>query len=169
MEYSGLGWYVVSTKPKQEDLVARVYDIAGIEYFFPKIRIPRDPSTPKDIVVKPLFPGYLFVHSCPDSEEWSRINYSPGVKHVVTFGGIPPRVPDEVISELYVRTSQLEQPAMPTFVEGDTVRVLSGPFRGLTALFKGYVSDRGRVRILLDFLRRCVEVETWAYNIEKVQ
>jgi transcriptional antiterminator RfaH len=166
------GWYAVATKPRQEDLVARIYAVSDIEYFLPKVTLPKSPSTPECTILKPLFPGYLFARVSPESEQWARVNYTPGVKGVVTFGGIPPRVPDSVISELKARTMQgtvrdIEARSLPSFSEGETVVVRKGPLSGLTAVFKGYVSDNGRVRLLIELLRRCAEIETWADHIEK--
>ncbi len=169
-------WYAVATKPRQEDLVCRMYDLFGIEYFLPKIALPKRSVTSErssrsqNIVVKPMFPGYLFVHASQNSSEWKRVNYCPGVKSVVTFGGIPASVPDEVVSELQTRSRgagaiDLVRP----FSEGDLVVIRSGPLKGLTALFKGYMSDSGRVRLLMEMLRRCVEVEVWSDQIEKIE
>lgn len=174
MEIMEQRWYAVATKPRQEDLVCRMYDLFDIEYFLPKIALPQRPPTParpsasQSAVVKPMFPGYLFVHASQNSSEWTRINYCPGVKSVVTFGSIPASVPDEVVSELRTRsrgTGAID--LVKPFSEGDSVVIRSGPLQGLTALFKGYVSDSGRVKLLIEILRRCVEVEVWSNQIEK--
>jgi transcriptional antiterminator RfaH len=164
-------WYAVATKPRQEDLVCKVFDLFSIEYFLPKILVPKSPSIPgsSDSTVKPMFPGYLFVDVVPDTAEWARVNYSPGVKGVVCFGGIPARVPDAVISELRTRTEgQESRGALRHFAEGDTVIIRTGPLQGLTAMFRSYVSDSGRVKLLLELLRHCAEVEAWADQIEKI-
>lgn len=166
------GWYAVATKPRQEDLVARIYRVSDIECFLPKVTLPKSPSTPESTILRPLFPGYLFARVSPESEKWARVNYTPGVKGIVAFGGIPPRVPDSVIAELRTRTVQwpvqgARAGSLPSFSEGDKVVVRKGPLSGLMAMFKGYVSDNGRVRLLIELLRSCAEVETWADDIEK--
>lgn len=162
-------WYAVATKPRQEDLVCGVYDLFNIKHFLPKILVPKDPSVPGSSVVKPMFPGYLFVDVVPDTAEWARVSYSPGVKGVVSFGGIPARVPHEVVTALRERTmrDRTVNVSRP-FKEGDMVIVQRGPLRGLSAIFKGYVSDSGRVKLLMELLRRCTEVEARVDQIEKI-
>ena len=152
--------------------MCRVYDLYNIEYFLPKILVPRSPSLPgrPDSVVKPMFPGYLFANVAPDTAEWARVNYSPGVKGVVSFGGVPARVPHEVVSGLRERTMRDETPDVSNpFTEGDTVVIRKGPLKGLAAIFKGYVSDSGRVKLLMELLRRCTEVEARVDQIEKIE
>ncbi len=165
-------WYAVATKPRQEGLVCKVFDLFSIKYFLPKILVPKSPSIPgsSDSAVKPMFPGYLFVNADPDSAEWARVNYSPGVKGVVSFGGIPARVPHEVVSGLRERTMRDGTPdASRPFTEGDMVVIRKGPLKGLAAIFKGYVSDSGRVKLLMELLRRCTEVEARVDEIEKIE
>jgi transcriptional antiterminator RfaH len=165
-------WYAVATKPRQEGLVCKVFDLFSIKYFLPKILVPKSPSIPgsSDSAVKPMFPGYLFVNADPDSAEWARVNYSPGVKGVVSFGGIPARVPHEVVSGLRERTMRDGTPDVSRpFTEGDMVVIRKGPLKGLAAIFKGYVSDSGRVKLLMELLRRCTEVEARVDEIEKIE
>ncbi len=162
-------WYAVATKPRQEDLVCKVYGMSDIECFFPRIPVPQGSLAPKDTVVKPMFPGYLFARACPSGSEWTKVMYSPGVKGVVSFGGIPAEVPETVVSELRARTTRcgtLE--VLRPFDEGDIVVIEKGPLRGLTAVFKGYVSDNGRVKLLMELLRRCIEVEASVDQIKRI-
>jgi transcriptional antiterminator RfaH len=144
-------WYAVATKPRQEGLVCKVFDLFSIKYFLPKILVPKSPSI-------------------PGSSDWARVNYSPGVKGVVSFGGIPARVPHEVVSGLRERTMRDGTPdASRPFTEGDMVVIRKGPLKGLAAIFKGYVSDSGRVKLLMELLRRCTEVEARVDEIEKIE
>lgn len=162
-------WYAVATKPRQEDLVCKMYTICDIEHFLPRISVPKDPSMPGNRVVKPMFPGYLFVNADPDSAEWARVNYCPGVKGVVSFGGVPAIVPDDVVSELRARATGggAIDVTLP-FAEGEAVVIRRGPLQGLTAVFGGYVSDNGRVKLLMELLHRCTEVEARLDQIERI-
>ena len=51
---NSFNWYVVNTKPRQEDLAERMITQIGVDVFYPKIN-----------EKKGLFPGYLFARYNP--------------------------------------------------------------------------------------------------------
>jgi transcriptional antiterminator RfaH len=110
----------------------------------------------------PFFPGYLFVNAVLDEVALSSINTTPGVVRLLEFAGEWAPVPEVAISAIKKRLAALNaQGGLPShnFHLGDTVRLKSGPFSGLQALFRGPMTPSARVKILLDFLGRPNEVE----------
>jgi transcription antitermination factor NusG len=54
------------------------------------------------------------------------------------------------------------------FRAGDRVQIKSGPLAGLVAVIQKPCSQRGRVKILLDFLRRGASVELPVELVDRV-
>jgi len=148
-------WYALYTKPKQERLVAGQLGRRGLETFLPQYTERRRGRPPK---VLPLFPCYLFVRADPDVMGLSLLQWTPGLRRLVSFGGVPARVPEEAVALVEKRLAELEAQGglLPArFRPGERVRVREGPLAGLEAVFDGPREPAERVRILIRFLGEC--------------
>jgi len=155
-------WYVVRTKARKEDFAVQQLERRGVAVFLPRIlEYGRDE-------IAPLFPGYLFVHIAL-LEQYYRVVWAPGVRSFVAFGLTPTPVQDAVIS--FIASSAGEggviRPFAP-FKTGDRVQINSGPLAGLEAVVQRPCSGRGRVQILLDFLRQGTTVELPVGYVDRV-
>lgn len=146
-------WFAVRTKSKKEEYAVRQLERRGVAVFFPRvIEHGRQQAAP-------LFPGYLFVHIAL-LEQYYRVIWTPGVRTFVTFGAAPAPVPEGVVRFIRARAGAgdiIRQ--RPLLRPGDRVEIKGGPLAGLSAVIEQPCSERGRVRILLDFLRRGASVE----------
>ena len=61
---------------------------------------PSDAADEIKKILKPLFSNYIFVLIDNLQDDWSKINYTRGVKKIVDFDGSFSYVPDEIINEL---------------------------------------------------------------------
>ncbi len=143
-------WYLVKTKPLNENKVFTRLDEAGFESIFPRIRKKSRKREHPDI--RPLFPTYLFVRFA--LEQLRTIRYTRGVAKVVSFGPEPQEVGDDIISAVRER---MDEEGIVTLVRppanwkpGDRLRIGEGPFEGLEAIFLEELPDRDRVVLLLD-------------------
>jgi len=109
---------------------------------------------------EPLFPSYLFVHLDLPAQ-FGTAAWTPGVRGLVGFEhGRPESVDDGIVSLLRLRAGggdvlsprQILQP-------GETVEIRRGPFSGLLGVIERPVNGAGRVRVLLEILRRQTRVE----------
>lgn len=103
-------------------------------------------------MTEPLFPGYLF--ACLNlGTHYRAVNYAHGVRHLVDFGGGPVVVDDGTILSLRsrMRNGILKAPR-PMFRTGQSVRIRTGPLRGLEGVCDHMLSDKQRVVILLQAL-----------------
>ena len=143
-------WYLVKTKPQNENRVHNRLSGAGYETLYPRMR-KRNRRT-KVIETRPLFPTYLFV-SFP-YEHVKTIRYTHGVARVVSFGPDPQEVGKEIIEAVRGRMDEegivtlLRRPV--EWKPGQRVRIGEGPFEGLEAIFLEEIPDRDRVVLLLD-------------------
>jgi transcription elongation factor/antiterminator RfaH len=157
MEASTHQWFVVRTKVRREAYAQWQLSRRGVETFLPRIREPA--RTGIHSVVAPLFPGYLLVHIDLETQYFDVV-WTPGVNKFVAFGTKPGALDDAVVSYLRERGgADGIIHAFPVFQRGDRVRVKYGPFAGIEGVIDAPMSGRGRVRILMELLRRETRVE----------
>jgi len=164
-------WYALRLKPHKERVVNQRLQRLDIQTYLPMVRVkPKNPRAAKE---KPYFPGYLFV--CADLENVgaNTLNWMPGVLGLVSFGGIPAAVPENLIHELQQRLAQIEAEGGLILAElepGDKVRIVEGPFAGYEAIFDMRMPGKDRVQVLLSFLSQHPQpVEMDAESIKKIK
>ncbi len=127
-----LAWYCVRTRPKQEKISAQTLRAdVGVEVFSPFVRFKRSRGKGTMWVTEALFPGYVF-SKFRYVEQMRHIQSSRGVTKILSFGGCPAIVPEDVIQA--VRDSmptEEEIVVIPDVVQpGDEVKIVAGPVRG---------------------------------------
>lgn len=165
-----LQWYALRCKPRKEDIVWKQVRDHGYEIFYPRMRV--NPVNPRSRKIIPYFPGYLFVRVDLGNIGLSAFNWMPHTVGLVTFGGEPASVPDNMIYAIHQRVEEIAAAGGEVFdglKKGDRVRIQIGPFEGYEAIFDARLPGTERVRVLLQFLaeRREVPIEMDASSIKK--
>ena len=151
-------WYSVYSKPQKERFAKIHLQSKGVEVFLPQLVMPQSATATRRVV--PLFPNYLFVRIDIFSGESAYVVWSPGVKYLVSFNGVPASIDDDVIAFLKDRSDSRGQiQASSSLKRGQRVRVTGGPFEGLEALIERPPDGRGRVKLLMSMLNRQVQAE----------
>lgn len=163
----GRQWFVVSTKVRRECFAQEQLVSRGVETFLPRIIEPSSRVRGK-MTITPLFPGYLFLH-IDLQEQYFHVVWTPGVRKFVAFGALPCPVDEQVIEFLHARVGEegilrLER----VFLPGERVSIRSGPFEGLAGIIERPVCARGRVRVLMELLRRQTRVEVPQEIVERL-
>ncbi len=142
-------WYLVYTKPKNEDSLAAKFQTSGFEVFNPKLNERRYVRKKLQNVITPLFPSYLFVKFVfPDDLRF--VKYTRGVRNVVGSESVPTIVPYEIITEIQKRMEQGVVSASPAkFNPGEEVTIKGGPLKDLEAVFEKELKGMERVSVLL--------------------
>ena len=146
-----LSWYVIHTHPKQEDRAAQNLRAWKVETFTPKFKERYyDAWTKKgSFKIKHLFPRYIFARFKAD-DHYHKISFTRGVRAIVSFGGDPAPVLDEVIQIIQSRMSHEGFVRMEDDLSvGDEVLIQEGPLKGITGVFDREMKEADRVRILL--------------------
>jgi transcriptional antiterminator RfaH len=160
-------WYLVHTKPRQEDIALANLERQGYECYLPQIRIERIRRRKAEVATEPMFPRYLFI--CLDSSDqgksWSPIRSTLGVSQLVHFGARAAKVDDTLVDLLRQRERALPTEAM--FQSGDSVVVTDGPFAGIEAIYQTTDAER-RAFILLEILAKPVSMQIDAGRLRKV-
>ncbi len=108
---------------------------------------------------KRVFPGYILVNMILDEESWYVVRNTPGVTGFVSAGTQPaPLHPDEV-SKIRQRM-EAEAPRIKiSFREGQSVRIVDGPFADFVGIVEELNLDKGKVTVLVSFFGRETPVE----------
>jgi transcription elongation factor/antiterminator RfaH len=159
-------WFVISTKVRREQYAQDQLRRRGVETFLPRILEPASSVLKPNVVA--LFPGYLFVHIDLE-QQYFDVVWTPGVRKFIGFGALPCPVDNGVIDFLQTRVGcEGIVRAVPVFKPGDVVRIKHGPFEGLVGIIENPGGARGRVRVLMELLRRQTRVEVPQDIIERV-
>lgn len=158
-------WYTLFTKPRREYQVSEILSEKGMETFVPTVLM----RCRGRLVERPFFPRYMFVRVDFNEVGLSQVQWTPGLTRIVSFGGGPSPVPEEIIDHLRMRLEQInEGGTFSPFKPGDRVRIKSGPLRDLEAVFDEHLSSQDRVRILINILGRITRAEISVDAIERI-
>ena len=100
-------WFAVRTKPRQEEIATMHYMRQGFTVYSPKVQSIRRHARKTEQVMRPLFPGYIFLHLAPREKDWTAIGSTIGSIGPVRFNDNYPPVPDWVIAGIQTSRAQV--------------------------------------------------------------
>ena len=150
-------WYLVQTKPRQEEVALTHLTRQGYECYLPRFKAQRVRKGRIHRLIEPLFPRYLFIAlgQSAQSRSWSPIRSTQGVSTLVRFGQEPARVQPEVVDQ--IRAQEGETPEAEAFAPGARLLITQGPFKGLEGIFQ-MLDGEQRAMVLLELLGKPVRV-----------
>ena len=164
---SGIAWYVVATKPRQEVVAQEHLQRQGYATLLPTLRLRKRQRGKWQEVTEPTFPGYVFVGLEPGRNDMAPIRSTQGCRDLVRFGQQPAIVHKDIVKALQMGNSAqgasgdgVKDPFSP----GDRVTIEGGPFQGLSAI---YCMNKGadRVQVLITLVGRSQHINI---NIDSV-
>ena len=160
-------WFVVRTRARAEEMAVRHLANQGFAAYLPRYRRRVRHARRTEVVLRPLFPGYLFVQLDPQQCRWRSINGTFGVQAILTQGDSLLPVADSIIAEIKSRedTDGTVKLSRPSFAPGQIVRLLEGPLADLSGLFEE-MRDENRVVLLVSLLGRQVRMEVPTTAVE---
>jgi len=161
-------WIVVNTQPHKEAVVLANLANQGFAAYCPLVhKRVRHARKVRD-VLRPLFPGYLFIECVPDRSAWRPVLSTFGVRAVVRSGEEPSRLDRRFIEALRAREIDgvIVAPASPYEI-GQEIRIAAGPFDGTVATIVG-MDEKDRLVVLMDILNRPVRVRLDAGQVSSV-
>jgi len=149
-EFAAKAWYLVQCKARQDERAEAHLQRQGYTCFRSICTRERLLKGERRVMTESLFPGYLFIQ-LSSQDSWSPLRSTRGVSRIVTFGGDPLPVGDELVDELQRRN---HQPLVtPLLAPGENVRINEGPFAELEGVFLGMTGEE-RAIVLINFLHR---------------
>jgi transcription antitermination factor NusG len=161
-------WYAVSTKSRQEKVIASMLEYLDVTNFLPLIKEERRWSDRNQMVAMPLFQGYVFVRIAPTGELLLRVLKVPGVVDFVRSRTGPLAIPDGEIEDVRaVLTHGVGCSPYPFLQAGDRVRVVRGALAGVEGTFV-WSGSQSKLVISVEMIQRSVAVSVAKSDVEAV-
>ena len=173
-----LKWYVVNAYSGFElkamkALHERVRQF-GLEEFFGDIQVPQETVVElvrgqKKTSNRKFFPGYILVQMIMNEDTWHLVKETPKISGFVGDKTDPvPMEEDEVRRVL----GQIEEGAQSPrsrvkFEEGETVKVVDGPFADFNGTVEEVKPEKGKLKVLISIFGRATPVELDFVQVEK--
>ena len=158
-------WIVAKLKPNHDKTAFTHLERQNFEFFQPTFKtLSRTRNSFKDII-KPVFPGYIFVAIELEEKKWHKLNYTRGISNIIVFGREIPVLHNELIQELKNRfaiTSTSE--VFNEFEVGMSAEITNGPFAQLNGKIDEIEANQ-RIWILLDILGNQTRVSLKNFNL----
>lgn len=159
--YSKSEWFLIYTKPHQEERAKENLENQGNEVFLPMIASEKI-KQPQSFSLRPMFPRYLFTKLTLENNNWAQIKSTRGVSHIVVFGDNFTEVPNSVMDYLKSKVDDNDvlklQTTRKKFQKGDELVIKQGIFQGKDATFLS-MSGKERARILLKLMNELIITE----------
>ncbi|EJW09567.1 Transcriptional activator RfaH [Rhodovulum sp. PH10] len=161
-------WIVVNTHAHKERVAIENLERQFYGTYCPMIRTQVRHARKTSQVLRPLFPGYLFVALDLERDRWRPILSTLGVRSVVRDRDTPSRLDPAIIESLKAREvdGAIVRPASPYQV-GQDVKIAGGALDGLVVKIIA-LGEKDRIVVLLDLLNRSIEVRMGASQVRAV-
>jgi transcriptional antiterminator RfaH len=161
-----MNWYVVHTKPRQEERALQNLMWQGFECYLPTLTVEKIKQGVLSIVVEPMFARYLFIQldDSKSGRSWSPIRSTKGVSRLVTFGGEAAKVADDLIAALRARAALEAAQPRRLFTQGMRVRITEGPFADIEGIYQIADGER-RAMVLIELLNKPVRLSVPAEQL----
>lgn len=168
-------WYVVHTYSGYEnkvktDLEKRVESM-GMEDKIFQVLVPVEEVVEykdgkRKTTQRKVFPGYVMVEMIVTDDSWYVVRNTPGVTGFVGSGVKP--IPlekhevDVILRDMGVETKKSD------FAEGETVKVVSGPFQDFTGTINELNLEKGKLKVTVSMFGRDTPVELEFHQVSKI-
>lgn len=163
-----LEWFVVRTKAHAEEMARQNLRNQGYNVYVPRYRKQIRRARKIEAVVRPLFPGYVFVQIDTRFQPWRPINGTIGVIGIVQLGAGPTPIDANTVEMIRDREDENGVVSLaPTGLQtGDRVVIRKVLLSEHNAVVEE-ISDRRRVILLLDLMGREVRVNAPLESLAK--
>lgn len=164
---TGAAWYVIQCRANQNFRAQENLENQGFTCFQPQLWVEKLRAGRRRRCHEPLFPGYLFIQLHEEGQSWHSIRSTRGVQKLVTFGDRPVAVPDSVVDNLKLNTEIAANDGAPAICPGDRLRIESGPFANLEAIFQRFAGEE-RVVVLMSMLHKQHALTLALKDVQKI-
>jgi transcription termination/antitermination protein NusG len=178
-ERKDLKWYVVHAysgfefKAKQA-LEERVRQ-KGLQDYFGDVHVPQETVVElvrgqKKTSNRKFFPGYILVQMVLNEDTWHLVKDTPKVTGFVGDATSPSPLSEDEVKRIM---NQVEEGAASprskmNFEQGETVKVVDGPFAEFNGTIEEVKPEKGKVKVLISIFGRPTPVELDFFQVEKV-
>jgi transcriptional antiterminator NusG len=171
-------WYIVHTYSGHESKAMRALleraKSMGHEHDFDEVLIPEETVVEmvkgqKRTSKRKYFPGYILVRMELNDETWHIVRGTPKITGFVGSEKRPPPISDEEVARM---TQQMKEGATKPkpkimFEEGESVRVVDGPFVNFSGYIDEVMQDKEKLRVMVQVFGRATPVVLDYTTVEK--
>jgi len=162
-------WYAIHSRSRHEDVVLNGLKKKFIEAFLPKMQVMSRRKDRRKTILIPILPGYVFVHSDLNLNQYWDIIKTYGVVRILGIQGKPVSVKDEEIASLKTLDGTDRTVRNQAYMkEGDRIMIMEGPLKGLTGFYLRHKGKVDKVVISIELLQRSLVVEVEDLIVEKI-
>ncbi|MBM3240952.1 transcription termination/antitermination factor NusG [Candidatus Poribacteria bacterium] len=155
-------WYVLRTKTGHEDKVRIRLEnkTQCLSILLPKTEVMVTRNGRKKRLLKPIFPGYIFVEMELNDNFWYEVKNTPGVINFISCGNDPIPVHENDIKYIMTLVDDGKTPLPETAFEvGDLARIVNGPFMGASGIISEIDIKRNKIKVAIDILGKHVAID----------
>jgi transcriptional antiterminator RfaH len=158
LEASAAPWIAINTHPHREHIAVENLCRQRFDAYCPMLRKRRSHARRVEMVLRPLFPNYLFVRAGAELARWRPILSTHGVRSIVRAGEELSFIDGAFIASLKAREidGAIVRPASPYQI-GQRVEITAGPFDRIVATIID-MDEKDRLIVLLDMMNRAIKV-----------
>ena len=162
-------WYLIHTKPRQENIALENLQKQGYTCYLPLLSVEKIRRSKLAIVLEALFPRYLFIQldTALSSQSWTPIRSTKGVNRLVAFGGQPAKVDEALVSVLQRAEANHPDRLQKMFTAGDRVQLTQGAFAGLEGIYQ-MADGESRAMVLIEILSKPVRIALEPAELRKL-
>jgi transcriptional antiterminator RfaH len=162
-----LKWYVVQCKTREEERAHYFLKKKNLQVYLPRMEVVSTRGCQGVMKQKPLFPGYLFCRFNPE-ESLAHVRWTKGVAKILPESVKPISIKEPVIDAIRALEQKDGIIRKKLLEKNDRIRIARGPMKHILGIFDQWTSDKGRARVLLNFVTYQASVELHHSFVEKI-
>ena len=170
-------WYVIHTYAGYENKVKanlekRVESMNMEENIF-RVVVPMENEVvikggKRKITPRKVYPGYVLVEMNLTDTSWYVVRNTPGVTGFVGTGSKPVPLHKEEAEQILEQMGYMENRIKVNFSEGESVRIISGPFEDFMGVVQEIREEKGNMNVSVSMFVRETLVELEFSQVEKL-
>jgi transcription termination/antitermination protein NusG len=175
---SKLKWYVVHAysgfEIKAKQALEERIRMHNMDKYFGQIHVPQETVVElvkgqKKTSNRKFFPGYILVQMDLNQDSWHLVKETPKITGFVGDATDPsPLTEDEVKRVLNQVEEGTSSPrSKMAFEQGESVKVIDGPFTDFNGTIEEVKPEKGKVKVLISIFGRATPVELDFMQVEK--
>ena len=172
-------WYVVNAysgfELKAKQALEERIRLNNMQEHFGEVRVPQETVVElikgqKKTSTRKFFPGYILVQMFLNQDTWHLVKETPKISGFVGDATEPSPLSDDEVARIIAQVEEgaLAPRSKVSFEQGETVKVIDGPFADFSGTVEEVRPDKQKVKVLISIFGRATPLELDFVQIEKI-